>query len=478
MLFKREHFPKDPAFHRAFALALAQPVYSIRPAHKTNPFYDVDFLTLFIKTIEFCLDSMGLGSLDSRMNRETLEEKVFELLGVQISALAQQDGYQPPDNPEINEFAHSVVNALLNIDEGRAFSTNIFSYDQQEFVRTAFYILEETEGDDGKFYIQPSIECINLYLNALSLDFEDRTIAHQALLEHQLKTGKIRQASQTAEEHHRTSVQQMQTMANIKNAMRTNVYGVKWKRDVLPLIETAEKDISRFQKQDDLILRSIEQSSDLNEEDNRLLAKIERRIRACITVYAKLQEQAARMAHDLREAQDHQSFTDHSIYMDIPSFQERTLPDLMKLNEDVLPSFVDDLVATGLPPVPVPTMDLDIVISQFLRERRVREEREEFDPHDTTNIEVFVPNISPEDKILAEKLLEKMVVNTQIKLSEAIAIISSNGHSQSTLYAFITYCHMLYCKDDLHDRYAVLKDTGFIEHEAFIGSDLLIVHTA
>jgi hypothetical protein len=312
----------------------------------------------------------------------------------------------------------------------------------------------------------------------LSLDFEDRTIAHQALLEHQLKTGKIRQASQTAEEHHRTSVQQMQAMANIKSAMRTNVYGVKWKRDILPLIVTAEKDISRFQKQDDRILRSIEQSTDLSEEDNSLLAEIELRIRACISVYARLQEQAARMAHDLREAQDYQSFTDHSIYMDIPSFQERTLPELMKLNENILPSFVDDLVATGLPPVTVPVMDLDIVISQFLREPRIREERKEFDPHDTKDIEVFVPNISPEDKMRAENLLEQIIVNTQIRLSEAIAIISSNGHSQSTLYAFITYCHMLYCKEDLHDHYAVFKDSGFIRHKAFIGNDLLIVHTA
>jgi len=161
--------------HRAFTLAIAEPLYRLSPDAKRTPLNLVDYFSIAMKIIERVLNGLHLGSMEGGIRREVLRNDISDWIVTQVKALCRE----------------SLADSVPSQD----IEARIFSYQDNLFKTVKFRLLEEFDGSDGYFYLRPSIECANLYFTALSQPLEDKQVAIQAVLDHQLKAGKIEEAN-------------------------------------------------------------------------------------------------------------------------------------------------------------------------------------------------------------------------------------------------------------------------------------------
>ncbi|MCP4695960.1 MAG: hypothetical protein GY862_03790 [Gammaproteobacteria bacterium] len=228
----------DPLLRRVFTLAIAEPLYKLCPDAKKAPLDKLDYFSIAMDVIEAVLSSLHLGSMAGRLQREALREQIAEWMNRQLEVLSRQDEIEALPSPDaLHKQADEIIDRLLNNKAAAPFSTQIFSYAENCFKTFVFSLLEEGEG--RQFFLKPSTECANLYFNALSQSLEDKQVAIQAVLDHQLKAGKIEEAGKTADEHRAATYQHRNEVRNLLHRIRANVRNLDWQTQLQPQIDSA-----------------------------------------------------------------------------------------------------------------------------------------------------------------------------------------------------------------------------------------------
>lgn len=238
---------------RTKALARTGPVHELEVAKamRQGDWGPFDLRALSLAAIDAVIEHMGL-------EYGATSDAVIDRLCVLAAAAA-------PGRPseEIRVVARAVLDGLLN-DRGRreAFSVPYGEWGTDDY-RTAelvFKLLEEVEAPDGTIVLRATDEAVNLFVGALDRDVEDAQAAAEAVLQSQLRRGRIDQAILTAKEARLRSLQFTRKVRRILDATRRDVRQVDWTEDVPRLLSDSLDHLSERLEVERTLLATIEKT--------------------------------------------------------------------------------------------------------------------------------------------------------------------------------------------------------------------------
>lgn len=442
----------EQLLRRAFTLAIAEPLYKLSPDARRTPLDHVDYFSIAMKIIEAVLNGLHLGSMEGGVRREFLRNDISDWIITQVEALCR-DGLADsvPEQSVISKQADELIDIILNYKLGTSFKRRIFSYQDNLFKTVKFRLLEEFDGSDGHFYLRPSIECANLYFTALSQPIEDKQVAIQAVLEHQLKAGKIEEANKTADEHRSATYQHRNILMNLIRQIRINVKNLEWKSQIRPQIEDALVNIQKFRDSDNLIIAYIE--NDLAEKqvaNTYLLIQLKDKIQQCLDIYLNLYEIANSLDEEFLDAQVHQCFFD-SQYENLPNLTEEILLPFLKFPFNKLENLLDSLEPVIVAPVTQSLHDLVSIVKTALEHRKDSEEQVhiyEEEHSEKLSIEIKA-NVTKSDVAKAEALIKQgLSKGTSTTLQELIKCVPNDKENKGIIIALVTLIHASYAEGD------------------------------
>jgi hypothetical protein len=465
----------EQLWQRAFTLAVAEPLYKLSPDARRTPLDRMDYFSIAMKIIERVLNGLHLGSMEGGLRREVLREDILDWILVQVEALCIEGlADSMPSQDMIVKQADELIDALLNCKVGTSYETRIFSYQDNRFKTVKFRLLEEFDGPDGSFYLRPSVECANLYFTALSQPLEDKQVAIQAVLEHQLKAGKIAEANKTADEHRSVTYQHRNTLMSLIRQIRINVRDMQWQSQIHPKIEEALINIQDFRDADNQILDYIEQ--DLAEKqvaNTYLLIQLKAKIQECLDIYLNLYEIANRLDDEFLDAQVHQCFFD-SQYQNLPNLTEEIVLPFLKLPLNDFEKVLDSLEPAIMGPVTQPLHDLVSVVQSALVARK--DSDDQVSSYEQEETEAFTldlsANVTQADIDEAEALIKQGLSNGTCTLHELIERVPPDKE-KGIVRALVALVHAAYAQTDSATFYATKTENRFVTPFC-CGDDLMI----
>jgi hypothetical protein len=397
--------------------------------------------------------------MEGGVRREVLRDEIADWIISQVEALCREGlADSVPAQSVISKQADELIDTFLNCKEGTSFEARIFSYQDNRFKTVKFRLLEEFDGSDGYFYLRPSIECANLYFTALSQPLEDKQVAIQAVLDHQLKAGKIEEANKTADEHRSVTYQHRNTLMNLIRQIRINVRDMQWQSQIHPKIEEALINIQDFRDADNRILAYIEK--DLEVANTYLLIQLKEKIQECLDIYLNLYEIANRLDDEFLDAQVHQCFFD-SQYENLPNLTEEILLPFFKLplNDNILYSLEPAIMG----PLTQPLHDLVSVVQSALMPRKDSDEQVlNYEQEDTEELSLDISaNVTKADIAEAEALIKRELSNGSCTLHELIKCVPPDKE-KSIVRALVALVHAAYAQVDSATFYATKTEKRFI----------------
>ncbi len=473
-LFVESASQNEQLWRRAFTLAIAEPLYKLSPDARRTPLDRLDYYSIAMKIIERVLNGLHLGSMEGGVRREVLRNELSDWIIIQVEALCREGlADSVPSQDLIGKQADELIDVFLNCKVGTSFETRIFSYQDNLFKTVKFRLLEEFDGSDGYFYLRPSIECANLYFTALSQPLEDKQVAIQAVLDHQLKAGKIEEANKTADEHRSATYQHRNILMSLIRQIRINVRNMEWQSQIRPQIEEALINIKKFRDTDNRILAYIEE--DLAEKqvaNTYLLIQLKDKIQDCLDIYLNLYEIANRLDDEFLDAQVHQCFFD-SQYENLPNLTEEILLPFLKLPFNHIKNVLDSLEPVIIGPVTQPLHDLVSIVQSALMPRKDSDEPAhiyEEEHSEELSIEINA-NVTKPDVAEAEALIRQGLSKGTCTLQALI--LSVPPDKDGIVRALVALVHAAYTQVDSATFYATKMEKRFVTPFC-CGDDLMI----
>jgi len=463
----------EQLWRRAFTLAIAEPFYRLSPDARRTPLDRVDYFSIAMKIIERVLNGLHLGSMEGGVRREILQNEVSDWIITQVEALCREGlADSVPEQSLISKQADELIDTFLNCKLGTSFETRIFSYQDNRFKTVKFRLLEEFDGADGYFYLRPSIECANLYFTALSQPLEDKQVAIQAVLDHQLKAGKIEEANKTADEHRSATYQHRNILMSLIRQIRINVRNMEWQSQIRPQIEEALINIQKFRDTDNRILAYIEE--DLAEKqvaNTYLLIQLKDKIQHCLDIYLNLYEIANSLDDEFLDAQVHQCFFD-SQYQNLPNLTEEILLPFLKL--PLLENLLDSLEPVIMGPVTQPLHDLLSIVQSALMARKDSDEQAPiYDEEHTEEFSIELnANVTKSDVAEAEALIRQGLSKGTCTL-QALILSVPLDNGKGIIKALVALVHAAYTQVDSATFYATKMEKRFVTPFC-CGNDLMV----
>ncbi|OQY54887.1 MAG: hypothetical protein DRR08_17805 [Candidatus Parabeggiatoa sp. nov. 2] len=454
----------EQLWRRAFTLAIADPLYKLSPDARRTPLDLVDYFSIAMKIIERVLNGLHLGSMEGGVRREVLQNDISDWIITQVEVLCREGlAESVPSQDMIGKQADDLIDVLLNCKAGTPFEARIFSYQDNLFKTVKFRLLEEFDGTDGYFYLRPSIECANLYFTALSQPLEDKQVAIQAVLDHQLKAGKIEEANKTADEHRSITYQHRNTLMNLIRQIRINVRDMQWKSQIRPQIEEALINIQDFRDTDNRILAYIEE--DLAEKqvaNTYLLIQLKDKIQECLDIYLNLYEIANRLDDEFLDAQVHQCFFD-SQYEKMPNLTEEILLPFLKLPFNHIENVLESLEPAIMGPITQPLHDLVSIVQSALMPRKDSDEQTFiYDEEHSEELSIEInANVTKRDVAEAEALIKQGLSKGTCTLHELIESVPPDKENEGIVRALVALVHAAYTQDSA-TFYATKMEKRFV----------------
>jgi hypothetical protein len=217
---------------RVKALARTLPVHDLEAGKgaRDGDWSVYDLRALALAAVDGVIDSMGLD----------WGATAADVRG-RVAALARAAA---PDRPagQADQVAAAVLDGLLNDRNRReAFAVTYGDWSGPSYRRAelVFKLLEEVEAPDGTVVLRATDEAVNLFAGSLDRDVEDAHAAAEAVLESQLRRGRIDQALATAREARLRSIQFAAKVRRALDGTRRDLRQVDWGEDVPRLLDDA-----------------------------------------------------------------------------------------------------------------------------------------------------------------------------------------------------------------------------------------------
>lgn len=429
-------------------------------------------LTIAVKIIDAIIENTGL---ETEHDRETLTEALYPLLA-QMDAGAELE----PDVNRHRRIVHAVLGQLRNdANQRRQFQIEYEHFDRQgRPVRAplTFWLVRDTHHPSGRVVLQLSTAAKNLFFSALDLDIENQQVATQAMLDYQLRKGKLEEARQLAEKAERLSREYAQKIRQLVHDAQRDLDKVQWETEVPLVIAGAVEHIDlRLPVEEAIVAQADEKLTETTIESQAVsLAAVREKVKACQQRHVELHQVLIGVEKVFLDAQRIQRFNPRPprYYPDLHA--EVLLPALKatarSVETELLP-LVQDFLPARAPRV---FSLLDLVEWQL-------QPKKEYVPPDHTVTEPELRDIDQgplkypkEVRDRAEAILARL--ESEVTLSELLALAEAEAATPDVLDVIVYLALHYYApEDDETTPFFVEKKAGRrIESSRFYGDELLI----
>jgi len=189
-----------------------------------------DLRSLALRVLDVCVEEMGLGE---GAERPEVVAQVATMARQLESALTSEQAHA---------LAELVVDGLLNERERRvAFCERYVDFGGGAPVarELQYHLLQEVELPDGSLRLKASVEGVNLYAGMLDFEVQDAQVAAEAVLQVQIRRGRIDDALRTARDARLRSIELQERVEGWLRLARRDVTQLRWAGEVLGLLDEA-----------------------------------------------------------------------------------------------------------------------------------------------------------------------------------------------------------------------------------------------
>jgi hypothetical protein len=324
-------------------------------------------LSLALKVFDLIVAHTGLGQ------DIEYEQAVNELLPL-LEAMDQAAGI-PSDRGRQMRMAERVLATLLNEEDRRQpFKLPYTTFEQGNTVERvlAVRLLEERYQVDGRVVLRLSNESANLLLNALTQDLENAQTAAEAILQNQLRRGRLQDARTAAQWALQQSVRLREHLERRLFDTRRDFQSVDWKEEMRQLLDEALAHVQiRCEVENSIIATAREQRDQLapGSEKAYQLTEIIALVEACRQQHLALQRRLIEAPRVFFEEQERQIFTFRPPPT-LPHPQHDLLIPLLSSPRARVMQALDTLVSVCLPPRPPGIFSFARYLNYLLQPRR------------------------------------------------------------------------------------------------------------
>ncbi|MDD9945458.1 MAG: hypothetical protein OXU20_30720 [Myxococcales bacterium] len=320
-----------------------------------------DLRALSLRALDLTIERMGLGT---GIAHDELREGLTPL--VQLSDPGTS-------GPEADAVADTVIAALLNEGQRRqAFTEPYLALSEHSATRKAlsFHLLRERESPDGGTVIVATTEGINLYAGMLEYPVEDAQVAEEAVLQSQVRRGRIADAVRTAQRARLRSIEYEQKILGVLETTRRDIQQVDWVQVMLGTIGAAREHIEERLRAEREIQRAVDTHLDAATGDNtRELTRLGDTLAECVTRHLRLHEALIKANQEYLQEQERQAFRPR-LAQPLPDLEADVLRTALGAPTSSLARAVDLFISRLQAPNPPVALRLVQLVDRLLAPRR------------------------------------------------------------------------------------------------------------
>ncbi len=462
---------------RVKALARTLPVHDLESSkgQREGDWTRYDLRGLALAAVDAVIDEMGLGYGATAAD-----------VRARLAALARAAVPAGPQG-QAEQVAAAVLDALLNDRERReAFAVPYSDWSGPAHRRASlvFKLLEEVEAPDGAVVLRATDEAVNLFVGALDRDVEDAQAAAEAVLESQLRRGRIDEAVATAREARLRSVQFAARVRRVLDATRRDLRQVDWGEDVPRLLGDALTHLSsRLDVERHLLATvrdTLDEVADAGEDGGpqgaaAQAAELVRLVTQCQSRHLELHEHLIGARAEFLAAQDRQRFAPGADVR-LVDLGEELLKPLLRLPAATAEPPAAAFLVGAVGPVPPRLTRLTDLVELLLQPRRG--DAEAAAPHEEPDLvagEAESWRFSPEAWAAALDVLD-LLGQEPVRLSDLLADARRLSSEDVAELVALTVLHAF--APEGGGTLAARDDGEALDDPVFAGADLLVTRVA
>ncbi len=427
-----------------------------------------DLRALALRALDITIERMGLGF---GATQDELRDELRPLI-VRSNPTA--------DPANANLVADSVIAGLLNERERRVAFSEPYMYlegDTPQRRTLRFHLLREVPVPDGSAILKATTEAINLYAGMLEYPVEDAQTAENAVLQSQLRRGRIDAAVRTARRARVRSIEFEQKVLAMLQGVRRDVHQVDWVHDVLEVLEHARSHLEEYMGRERETLDSVRKRlEDFGVGDASKLVALKDTLEECYRRHLKLHRQLISANDEYLTEQNRQAFRPRSADP-IPDLEADILHPFLSLTIGELAGRADWLLARLQAPHPGGIIRLDALVELLLQPTRAVEGPEaDLEEADLEDLGAPLRHFTAEDHTAVEVFMREYfdaLGDGLGTLSEILEYARARGLEGSTVHLLVL--HILAAFDPHRERsFVVEPGNGVIDDQGYFGDELLL----
>lgn len=425
--------PGDSNKLRAGNLYTAKPLFDMA-SNARHPFNKLDHMTLFMEAFEYVISNLGIGSINQGgVEREILGDHLADVVEAQFAGQKDAIDSDMPTRYEIEVYAESMVDGLLNAKAGQMFTMRLYDPATKRFEEKSFYLLkEEPDRFSGKLFIQPSPDWTNVYLQMLNQQIEDALHANLSVLARQTERGDIKAAVKSAETWRSLAVQYYRQTLDLQRQMKNNLRSIDWVRDVKPKIESLKKELPQYRVLGNSVLDRAERVPHVFE--NTDIPRLKEILSECLNIYQEIDAIRIDIERFFRSEQNNQAFLpSRDIFF--PNILEKIVVPIMQTPVDIFDGAIVDRIVASFCGLSSPLVaDLGDIMQSLMAPRMTRSyEPGENDETEMEEIETIFGPVTETDIEEAKAFIIRHVSARPMLLSQLLQLrYDLNGEGGSS----------------------------------------------
>lgn len=400
-----------------------------RDEHRPPEFQHYASLSLALKLFDLIITHTGLG-------QDIEHSQAIEELLPLLEAMDRGAGMEPERTRAVY-MAERVLAALYN-EEGRRepFKLDYTTFEQGEAVKRTLSVrlLEERHHVDGRTVLRLSNECANLLLNALTVNLEDAQVAAEAIIEWQLKRGRIQEARSSAQWALQHSMRLSEYIERRLLDTRRDLHSVDWKEEMRRTLDEALMHVrTRCAVEHSIVTTAHEQREqlELGSRQAYQLAEIIELMETCRQKHLILERKLMEAPRIFFEEQERQIFTLRPPLL-FPHPQNDLLAPLLRLPRMRILETVDSIFSACLPASAPGVFSLARYLHYLLQPRREAQiDSVPIQPRELIDVDYDQTRFTAEMVQRAEDYLAALEQPT--RLSEVVSAAQDAGESVAVL---------------------------------------------
>jgi hypothetical protein len=427
-----------------------------------------DLRALALRALDITIERMGLGF---GVTQDELRDELRMLI-VRSNPAA--------DPGDADLVADAVIEGLLNERERRVAFSEPYMFLEGDIPQRRtlqFHLLKEHPAPDGTAILKATTEAINLYAGMLEYPVEDAQTAENAVLQSQLRRGRIDEAVRTARRARVRSIEfEQKVLANLQR-VRRDVHQVDWVRDVLEILEHARAHLEDHMGRERETLASVRGRLEaLEVGDAAKLVALKDTIEECYRRHLKLHRRLISANEEYLAEQNRQAFRPRSADP-LPDLEADILRPFLSLTIGDLAGHADWLLARLQAPQPPTVVRLEALVDLLLQPTRaVVGPEADLEEAELEDLGAPLRHFTDEEHVAVDELLREYFAELGEgvgTLSEILAYARARGLEGAAIHLLVL--QVLVSFDPIRERlFAVEPADGCVADSGYYGDELLL----